>query len=81
MLARGLDDAFDRLADFLAVWSHGLTAEAVGHLQAGVGIDADTRAVLARRLRDVQPQADEGAVLLGVLLGLSAAEEHRRRAG
>jgi hypothetical protein len=69
-----LSEAFDRLEDFIAVWSDGIPPDAVDRLQESVGIDADLRAVFARRLETLQPHAHPGAVLLGLLLGLSAAQ-------
>ena len=69
-----LTQAFDRLEDFMAVWSDGIPPDAVERLQESVGIDGDLRAVFARRIESLQPHAHPGAVLLGVLLGLSAAQ-------
>ena len=69
-----LSQAFDRLEDFMAVWPEGIPPDAVERLQESVGIDADLRTVFARRLETLQPDAHPGAVLLGVLLGLSAAQ-------
>lgn len=69
-----LSEAFDRLEDFIAVWSDGIPPDAVDRLQESVGVDARLREVFARRLETLQPDAHPGAVLLGLLLGLSAAQ-------
>lgn len=73
-LIAALETAFDRIDDFLAVQADELSMDAVLRLQESVGVDDDARAAFARRLSEVQPDAAPGAVLLGVLLGLSAAE-------
>ena len=69
-----LSQAFDRLEDFMAVWSDGIPPDAVARLQESVGLDDELRGVFARRLDALQPNAHPGAVLLGLLLGLSAAQ-------
>jgi len=69
-----LTEAFDRLEDFLAVWSDGIPLDALECLQESVGIDDELRGLFARRLESLQPDAHAGAVLLGVILGLSAAQ-------
>ena len=77
VLAPALHEAFDRLTDFLAVQTadgRGLELGDVLCLQESVGIDDDVREAFARRLDEVQSGAHVGAVLLGVLLGLSAAQ-------
>lgn len=73
-LVAALETAFDRIDDFLAVQAGELSMDAVLRLQESVGVDDDARAAFARRLSEVHPDAAPGAVLLGVLLGLSAAE-------
>jgi hypothetical protein len=72
-LAHPLSTAFDRLDDFMAVWSDGIPPDAVERLQESVGIDDEIRGLFAQRLEQLQPNANPGAVLLGLLLGLSAA--------
>jgi hypothetical protein len=72
-LTHPLTEAFDRLEDFMAVWSDGIPPDAVERLQESVGIDDELRALFAQRLEQLQPHAHPGAVLLGLLLGLSAA--------
>ncbi|WP_354699035.1 hypothetical protein DSM112329_04739 [Paraconexibacter sp. AEG42_29] len=82
-LAEALREAFDRLTDFVVVQTAGdreLELADVLCLQESVGIDDDARAMFASRLDEVQPDAPVGAVLLGVLLGLSAAQLQAERA-
>lgn len=49
-------------------------------LQESVGVDDDTRAVFAQRLSAVQANAPAGAVLLGLFVGLSAAQLQAEKA-
>jgi hypothetical protein len=77
MLTESLAQAFDRFEDFLAVWSDGIPLEAVVRLQESVGVDDDVRGLFAERLEQLQPGAAPGGVLLGLLLGLTAAEMGR----
>jgi hypothetical protein len=82
MLTVALQEAFDRMQDFLAVQAaDGLPLELaqVLCLQESVGVDDQTRAVFARCLGEVQPNAPAGAVLLGLLVGLSAAQLQAER--
>ena len=77
MLVQSLNRAFDRISDFVAVQAHEagrVELDAVLCLQEAVGIGDEERVVFAERLAAVQPNAHAGAVLLGVLLGLFAAE-------
>jgi hypothetical protein len=69
-----LDEAFDRLEDFLSVWAGGITVEAAQRLLESVGIEEPERRRFAARLAEVEPRAAPGAVLLGLLIGLSAAQ-------
>jgi hypothetical protein len=69
-----LDEAFDRLEDFLSVWAGGITVEAAQRLLESVGMEEPERRRFAARLAGVEPRAAPGAVLLGVLIGLSAAQ-------
>jgi hypothetical protein len=77
VLVQSLNSAFDRIADFVAVQADEagwIELDAVLCLQEAVGIGDAERATFAARLATVQPNAHAGAVLLGVLLGLFAAE-------
>jgi hypothetical protein len=69
-----LTTAFDRIDDFVAVQraAGGITFEAVELLQRAAGVEAGQRAVIARRVEALGAPA--GAVLLGVLVGLLAAQ-------
>lgn len=83
MLTDALDEAFTRIEDFLAVQTaggSGIELDNVLRLQESVGVDDDTRAVFAQRLSAVQPNAPAGAVLLGLLVGLSAAQLQAEKA-
>ena len=73
-LAQTLAEAFDRLDDFVRVWPGGISPAAVERLQESVGLDARVRDLFAARLEGLQPDAAPGAVLLGLLLGLSTAQ-------
>jgi hypothetical protein len=80
VLTDALQAAFDRIEDFLAVQSGdggAIALEPVMRLQESVGIDDDARAAFVARLSDVQPNAHAGAVLLGLIVGLCAAELDR----
>ena len=73
-LAVTLGQAFDRLDDFVRIWPEGISPAAVERLQESVGVDAHVRELFAARLEGLQPDAAPGAVLLGLLLGLSTAQ-------
>lgn len=80
MLDRALAEAFDRLDAFCAVQraEHGdLTAEGVDRLQAAVGVGDAERRILCERLPALAAEPHAGGVLLGVLLGLFAADAAR----
>ena len=82
MLTAALQEAFDRLQDFLAIQAAGdrpLELAQVLRLQQSIGVDDQARAVFARCLDEVQPNAPAGAVLLGLLVGLSAAQLQAER--
>ena len=66
--------AFDRIDDFVAVQNAtgGITTEAVELLQRAAGVGDRERAVIAQRVKAFD--APGGAVLLGVLVGLLAAQ-------
>jgi hypothetical protein len=79
MLARRPDlaSAFDRIDDFLAVQGRSPAHDAVLALEEAVGVDDDSRAVIRARvaaLGEAGHGAVAGSVLLGILLGLFAAE-------
>ena len=78
MTAEQLDAAFDRIDAFLAVQTPGPTLDAVNLLQEAVGVDADARAIVRERVAALASGAHAptaGAVLLGILVGLFAADE------
>jgi hypothetical protein len=72
--------SFDRLDAFLTVQGPGITLESVELLQEAAGVTDSERRLIAERVvalhrRGQAPQT--GAVLLGVLVGLFAAQvEH-----
>ncbi|MGI9021358.1 MAG: hypothetical protein ACR2G3_11690 [Solirubrobacterales bacterium] len=74
-----LATAFDRVADFQAVQAGASCdelAEAVSLLQESVGITEDERILLRERLDEIRgTKPAKGSVLLGLILGLMAAEE------
>jgi hypothetical protein len=82
-LETSLDRAFDRFADFVAVQGERPSPESVNLLQEALGIDDEARRVLVERLRaDFQDGFAGAQVLLGLILGVSAAqlaEEARAR--
>jgi hypothetical protein len=70
-----LHEAFDRFGDFVAVQGPHVSVEAIDLLQAALGIDDEARRVLAERLEtDFQDDFTAPPVLLGLILGLSAAQ-------
>jgi hypothetical protein len=74
-----LATAFDRIDDFLAVQSPGLTLDAVLRLQEAVGIDDHARALIGERLATLEQRGQRAAVgslLLGLLIGLFAGADH-----
>jgi hypothetical protein len=77
VLSDSLAIAFDRLDDFAAVQGSPLSTDAVLLLQESVGIADPERRLILERLASLQPPGrptPAGAVLLGILIGLSAAE-------
>ncbi len=73
----GITGAFDRIDDFLAVQSGVPFSEhvrGVKRLQEAVGIDDAGRAVIRERLESLDQLDHAGGVLLGLILGLFAAE-------
>ena len=74
----GLVEAFDRIDDFLAVQGPALDREAVLALQAAVGVDEESRAVIRARVAALEGSGHgvaTGSLLLGILVGLFAAED------
>ena len=77
VLSDSLSSAFDRFDDFLDVQGPELTPEVVDLLQAAAGVTESERRVIAERVVSLQPpdkSPQMGAVLLGVLVGLFAAQ-------
>ena len=77
MLVGPLDEAFGRLATFEAVQraEHGrITLAPVELLQEAAGIYEEERRLIVERLEEVAPDAPQGAVLLGMLIGLFTAD-------
>jgi dienelactone hydrolase len=69
--------AFDRIDDFLAVQGPAPASDAVLALEEAVGLDDASRAVIRERvgaLADAGHAAAAGSVVLGILVGLFAAE-------
>lgn len=77
----GIATAFDRIDDFLSVQGQQLSSEAVDLLQRSVGIEEETRAVIADRLELFDAEDGSGPVLLGVIVGLLAAQLHAECGG
>jgi hypothetical protein len=78
MTAARIDAAFDRIDDFLAVQTPGLTLEAVLCLWEAVGVDDDARERIAARLRALEATgrcSAAGPLLLGLVVGLFAGTE------
>jgi hypothetical protein len=78
MTATRIDAAFDRIDDFLAVQTSGLTLDAVLCLWEAVGVDDDARARIGARMRTLEADghcAATGSLLLGLLVGLFAGTE------
>ena len=75
-----LDQAFDRIDAFLAVQGPAVRVEAVLALLQAVGIDARARETVGARvatLVDAGHGAAAASVLLGIVVGLFAAEVER----
>lgn len=76
-MTTALDSAFDRLDDFLAVQAGAgppALLDAVERLQESVGVDAAARGRIAARLEALRFDALSGPVVLGLVVGLLAAE-------
>jgi hypothetical protein len=73
-----LDHAFDRIDAFVAVQGPAFGSDAVLALQEAVGIDDEARAVIRDRVAALAGAGHgtaAGSVLLGVLVGLFAAND------
>jgi hypothetical protein len=70
----GIAEAFDRIEDFIAVQGSEISIEAVNLLQASVGIDEEARATFRDRVEALDSKCRAGQVLLGVIVGLLAAQ-------
>ena len=73
-----LASAFDRIEDFRAVQAGSgpeEMREAVNCLQEAVGIGEEARALFAERVATFAKGRETGAVLLGVAIGLFAADQ------
>jgi hypothetical protein len=73
-----LATAFDRIDDFLAVQTPGLTLDAVLRLQEAVGIDDRSRALIGERIAALEQRgqcAAAGSLVLGLLVGLFAGTD------
>jgi hypothetical protein len=71
-----LEEAFDQLEAFSSVQlaqRGGFTIDAVNLLQESVGIQDAERRLIVERVDEVAPDAQTGALLLGMILGLLAA--------
>lgn len=73
MFADSLQLAFDRVEDFLAV-QRPLSLPPLLRLQEAAGIDARERTVVRERLSELGQDEAGGGVLLGLLVGLFAAQ-------
>jgi hypothetical protein len=77
MLYDSLSSAFDRFDDFLALHGARISLEAVELLQEAAGVTEPERRLIAERVVALQPPdkpPQRGAVLLGILVGLFAAQ-------
>lgn len=80
-LQASLDEAFDRFADFIAIQGRAPSAGAIDRLQEALGIDRESRGILLERLgADFQEDFKPAQVLLGLILGVSAAQLADERA-
>lgn len=76
-MTTALDRAFDRLDDFLAVQASAsppALLAAVARLQESVGVDDASRGRIAARLHALRLDAQAGPLVLGIVVGLLAAE-------
>ncbi len=81
-LPESLEEAFDRFGDFIAVQGKRPSVEALDLMQEALGLDHESRRVLMERLKSDFDDDFKGAqVLLGLILGVSAAELAEERRG
>jgi hypothetical protein len=81
-IADSFERALDRIDEFRAIHEpDGVTIEAVLCLQKAVGIADPSREVLRGRVRDgADGPSEPGQLLLGVIVGLLAAQFEAERA-
>ena len=70
----GIASGFDRVQDFLAVQGAMPSMQAVLNLQSAVGIEDEERSLIRERSESLGCTEHAGALLLGILVGLFAAE-------
>jgi hypothetical protein len=75
----GIAEALDRIEDFIAVQGSQISVEAVNLLQESVGIDEETRAIFRDRVESLGPTYRPAPILLGVIVGLLAAQLEAER--
>ena len=70
-----LEQAFDRIDSFRAIHEPGgVSPDAVRCLLEAVGFDDGTKALVHERLYEAETTRDGSATLLGLIIGLLAAE-------
>jgi hypothetical protein len=77
MLHDRLSSAFDRLDDFVEVQGPKISIDTVELLQEAVGVTDPERRLIKQRveaLKSPEKPAQTGAVLLGIIVGLFAAQ-------
>jgi hypothetical protein len=75
----GIAEAFDRIEDFVAVQGSEISVDAVNRLQESVGIDEEARATFRDRVEALDSRFRAAQVLLGVIVGLLAAQLEAER--
>jgi hypothetical protein len=75
----GIAEAFDRIENFVAVQGTEISVDAVNRLQESVGIDEEARAIFRDRVEALDSRFRAGQVLLGVIVGLLAAQLEAER--
>jgi hypothetical protein len=81
-LQDSLDEAFDRFGDFIAVQGRHPSVEALALVQEALGLDGESRWLMIERLQsDFTEDFEAPQVLLGVILGVSAAGLAQERDG
>ena len=70
-----LEQAFDRIDDFRAIHEPGgVSPDAVRCLLEAVGFDDGTKVLVHERLYEAETTRDGSATVLGLIIGLLAAE-------